>query len=95
VDLSSLIPGSAMGYVNLVGIIVAVASIGAASISKYTANKTDDMIAGWLAKAHDLLGLVGLQPTLEDKRQSSTYSPATGGKTVRVVDHRSAPPKAR
>ncbi len=68
-DLLNLLPDSTMGYINLTSLVIAAGSVFAASISKYTANKTDDKIASWLKKAHDLLGFVGLHgQTLDQKR---------------------------
>jgi hypothetical protein len=82
VDLTPYLPDSALGYVNLAGIVISASAIACASISKYTKNKTDDKIAGWLKKAHDLLSFVGLQPKLDAKRAADAYKPAPGGRTV-------------
>lgn len=74
----SLLPDSAMDWVNVVGLGVACSSGLAAAVSKLTKNKTDDKVADWLRKAHDLLAKVGLHgATLHDKRSAA-----------RVVDHR-------
>lgn len=87
-DLTSLLPDSALGWVNVGGLVVAGGAILAGSISKLTKNKTDDKIAGWLRKAHDLLGMVGLHPSLEQKRAGAQ---ASNGVRPPVRDHRSTP----
>lgn len=81
-DLSQFLPDSALGWVNVVGLTVACSSGVAAALSKLTKNKTDDKIAGWLRKAHDLLAGVGLHGhTLDQKRAAATVRPP-------VRDHR-------
>jgi hypothetical protein len=63
------LPSSTMGWVNVTALAVACSSGLAAAVSKLTKNKTDDKIAGWLRKAHDLLAGVGLHgATLDQKR---------------------------
>lgn len=80
-DLSGFLPDSAMGWVNVSALAIACSSGVAAAISKLTKNKTDDKIAGWLRKAHDLLGYVGLHGhSLDEKRAAA--------KAVPVRDHR-------
>ncbi len=88
--VTGFIPDSAMGWVNAGALAVACSSGVAAAISKLTANKTDDKIAGWLTKAHDLLAGVGLhghnlaQKRVAQKRTNQSVSvPA-----IRKVDHR-------
>lgn len=80
-QITGLLPDSALGYLNLAGIVIGAGSVACASISKYTKNKTDDKIASWLKKAHDLLGFVGLHPKLDEKRAGAVRSP-------RIRDHR-------
>ncbi len=64
-----MLPDSTMGWVNVSALFIACSSGVAAAISKLTKNKTDDKIAGWLKKAHDLLAGVGLHGhTLAEKR---------------------------
>lgn len=87
-DLTSFLPDSAMGWVNVIGLGVACGSGVAAAISKLTKNKTDDKIAGWLRKAHDLLGKVGLHPSLDVKRAGAAVVGTAGPRPTRVVDHR-------
>ena len=88
--ITGLLPDSTLGYLNLAGLIVAASSVFAASISKLTKNKTDDKIAGWLKKAHDLLGFVGLHgASLDQKRAMPTTVPSrNGGPPVPVRNHR-------
>lgn len=67
--LLSLIPSSAMGWVNVVALAVACSSGVATAIAKLTANTADDELAAWLRKAHDVLAGVGLHShTLDQKR---------------------------
>lgn len=87
-DLFSYLPDSTMGWVNVVGIAVACSSGVAAAIAKLTKNKTDDKVAGYLKKAHDLLGTVGLHGhTLDQKRAGLNAAPAPRPTTT-VRDHR-------
>lgn len=84
-DISSFLPDSTMGWVNVTALAIACSSGLAAAISKLTANKTDDKVAGWLKKAHDLLAGVGLHGrSLDEKRAGSAPAPRPP-----VRDHRS------
>ncbi len=84
-DLISYLPDSTMGWVNVVGLAIACSSGVAAAISKLTRNKTDDKIAGYLKKAHDLLAGVGLHGhTLDQKRAAD----AAAAPRPPVRDHR-------
>lgn len=78
--LPSYLPNSALGYLNLGAVVVAASSVAAASISKYTKNKTDDKIAAGLAKLHDLFGLFSFQPKLADKRAANAIRDHRSGK---------------
>lgn len=69
--ITGLIPDSAMGWVNVTALAIACSSGVAAAISKLTKNKTDDAIAGWLKKAHDLLAGVGLHGASLDAKRAS------------------------
>ncbi len=89
-DFSSLfshMPDSTMGYINLAGIVIAAGSVAAASISKYTENKTDDKIAAALKKAHDIFGFFGFHPSFDDKREGT--KPPTA-KVHDIRDHRTS-----
>lgn len=91
-DLTSLLPDSAMGWVNVTALAIACSSGVAAAIAKLTKNKTDDKIAAGLRKAHDLLGMVGLHgASLEQKRSiPSTVKSRDGLRDLPVRDHRSS-----
>lgn len=68
-DLNQLLPESALGWLNAGALLVACSSGVAAAVSKLTKNKTDDKIANWLRKAHDMLAFVGMHGhSLEEKR---------------------------
>jgi hypothetical protein len=86
-DLTQFLPDSAMGWVNIGGLVIAGSAITCASISKLTKNKTDDKIAGWLAKAHDMLRFIGLQPKLEVK-QAGAAVVESRARTDAARDHR-------
>lgn len=81
-DFSSFLPDSAMGWVNVSALAIACSSGVAAAISKLTKNKTDDKIAGWLKRAHDLLAGVGLHGHSLDEKRAVAKAP------VPVRDHR-------
>ena len=87
-DLSSMLPDSAVGWVNALGLLVACSSGAALAISKLTKNTADDKLAGYLKKAHDLLGFVGLHgQSMDEKRvtQSKVDEAVAAGK---ARDHR-------
>lgn len=92
-SLLGLLPDSALGYLNFGGLVIGGASVFAASISRYTKNKTDDKIAGWLRKAHNIFGFIGLHgATLNTKRVGVALQAADLAETVPPVrpvrDHR-------
>lgn len=84
--ITGLLPDSTLGYLNMAGLVVAASSVFAASISRLTKNKTDDKIASWLRKAHDLLGFVGLHgASLNSKRVGAAFESANLADTVKPV----------
>lgn len=85
--LMSYLPEGSMAWLNVLSLVVAGASVAAAALAKLTANKTDDKVAGWLEKLHNILGgvgTVGLGLSLEQKRTGI----APSGRETVVVDHR-------
>lgn len=84
--IMSYLPEGSMAWLNIVSLVVAGASVAAAALAKLTANTTDDKVAGWLEKLHNILGGVstaGLGLSLEQKRAGVAST-----REVVVVDHR-------
>jgi hypothetical protein len=74
--LLGLLPGSIMGYVAALSVVIAGAALIASAISKLTANTTDDKIAAFLVKLHDLLvKLVPSGATIAQKRAPAVLPP--------------------
>lgn len=88
-DLSQMMPGSVLGYVQLGLGLIGAGSALAAALARLTKTDKDDKVVRALVWMHDKAALVGLHPKLDVKRVGGQLVDAAIAAGRPVRDHRS------